>query len=108
MLTIRAAGGGPEARVAVHVKHQQAGEERVEDDSTCVLRRNVRANVFWCMCMLYILCFETDSAECQHRHTGSMCEEVATLMFAGLKDALQLGVSEQRVLPWGRQGGRGL
>lgn len=58
--------------------------------------------------IIYILYFETDSAECQHRHAGSMCEEVATLMFAGFKDAQQLGVSEQRVLPWGRQGGRGL
>ena len=43
---IRAAGGGPEVRVAVHVKHQQAWVERVKDDSTCVLQRNMRANVF--------------------------------------------------------------
>ena len=32
-----AAGGGPRRRVAVHVKPQQAGVERVEDDSTCVV-----------------------------------------------------------------------
>lgn len=33
---IRAAGGGPKERVAIHVKQQQAGIKHVRDDSTCV------------------------------------------------------------------------
>lgn len=47
----RAAGGGPEASVAVHVKHQQAGVKHVKADSTCVSRKKkkVSTNAFFCI-----------------------------------------------------------
>lgn len=49
---IRAAGGGPKERVAIHVKQQQAGIKHVRDDSTCV--HGKFGNLLSSSCMLYI------------------------------------------------------
>lgn len=56
-------------RVAVHVKHQQAWVERVKDDSTCVLQRNMSANVFWCIpLMFYVWRRAPDSSHARQLH----------------------------------------
>lgn len=74
-------GGGPEARVAEHVKQQQVGVERVGDGSTCVLRGNVRTNALECILpMLYVVCgdeipwcFITNTPTPSSPHASHVC-----------------------------------
>lgn len=105
MLTIRAtgwAGGGtgPEERVAEHVNHQQAEEERVTGDSTCVW---LFASAVSSARVTYVLRdrFYGVSSQTHRLHVrGGGCSHVCWA------DALQPGVCEQGALPRGRQGGR--
>lgn len=103
---IGAAGGGPEGRVAVHVKHRQAGVERVRDDSTCVLQRNVRANVFWCVALMLYYVFSGRGWRFI-ADTPPPCASTSPHACLPGPKTLQLRVSEPCVLPWDGRGGRG-
>lgn len=62
---IRAAGGGPEERVAVHVKQQLAGMKHVRDDLTCVHGTFCELMAFSALCSCHMSHIYTDQTDLQ-------------------------------------------